>query len=390
MSGQDREYIERSLNPILEEMVTSLLLKRPEDPIPAMLEWIHVQMGSRAPHSDKAELIRLRQEVARIKAHQGGSEDEHSDEDEDDFIEDANPVRKATGPRAAVSAEAYGEWNKKEDFKPRVIHKTPEQRARITERLTKSFMFSALEETEREIVINSMEERKVAAGLHVIRQGDDGNDLMLVDTGTLKCYKNIQGEERFLKDYHPGEAFGELALLYNAPRAATIIAQTDCLLWALDRACFNHIVKDAAMRRRERYENFLANIELLSDMDPYERSQLADALISCTFSDGEYIIREGDPGDDFFIIEEGSAIATKVVHHGQAPQEVANYGPSGYFGELALIKNEPRAANIIATSPLKCVKLDRHSFKRLLGPIESILKRNAEKYEQVMAKLRSS
>jgi cAMP-dependent protein kinase regulator len=387
MSGQDRDYIASHLNPILEEMVTSLLLKRPEDPIPAMLEWIHVQMGSRAPHSDKAELIRLRQEVARMKTHQEGSEDEHSEEDEDDFEEDANPVRRATGPRAAVSAEVYGEWNKKEDFHPRVIPKSEGQRARIFERLGKSFMFSALEETEKEIVVNSMEERKVAAGNHVIKQGEDGNELLLVDTGSLKCYKNIQGQEKFLKDYHPGEAFGELALLYNAPRAATIIAETDCLLWALDRACFNHIVKDAAMRRRERYENFLSGIELLSDMDPYERGQLADALVSCSFNERDHIIREGEPGDDFFIIEEGTAIAMKVVRHGNPPQEVASYGPSGYFGELALIKNEPRAASIIATSALKCVKLDRHSFKRLLGPVESILKRNAEKYEQVMAKL---
>lgn len=389
MSGQDRDYIERSLNPILEEMVTSLLLKRPEDPIPSMLEWIHVQMGSRAPQTEKVELLRLRQEVARLKSHQGGSEDEHSEEDEDDFM-DVSPVRKATGPRAAVSAEAYGEWNKKEDFKPRVIHKSVEQTARINERLTKSFMFSALEPNEREIVVNSMEERKVQAGSYVIRQNEDGNELLLVDSGILKCYKNIQGEDKYLKDYHPGEAFGELALLYNAPRAASIIAETDCLLWALDRACFNHIVKDAAMRRRERYENFLTGIELLGDMDPYERSQLADALVPCAFHDGEHIIHEGEPGDDFYIIEEGTAIATKVIHQGQAPKEVASYGPSGYFGELALIKNEPRAANIIATSHLKCVKLDRHSFKRLLGPIESILKRNAEKYEQVMSKLKSS
>ena len=50
-----------------------------------------------------------------------------------------------------------------------------------------------------------------------------------------------------MKEYQPGEAFGELALLYNAPRAANIIAKTECVIWSLDRGTFNHIVKDAAM-----------------------------------------------------------------------------------------------------------------------------------------------
>jgi cAMP-dependent protein kinase regulator len=52
--------------------------------------------------------------------------------------------------------------------------------------------------------------------------------------------------DTYLKTYESGESFGELALLYNAPRAASIKAKNTCNLYELDRETFNHIVKDAA------------------------------------------------------------------------------------------------------------------------------------------------
>ena len=93
-----------------------------------------------------------------------------------------------------------------------------------------------------------------------------------------------------MKTYKPGEAFGELSLLYNAPRAASIRAKCDCTYFALDRASFNHEVKDAAMKKRERYEKFLSTVSLLSTMDSYERSKIADVLISKEFKAGDKII----------------------------------------------------------------------------------------------------
>lgn len=72
--------------------------------------------------------------------------------------------------------------------------------------------------------------------------------MFTIDSGELDCYKRFGAEEepKHLKVYLPGESFGELALLYNAPRAATVKAKTDCVLFALDRETFNHIVKDSA------------------------------------------------------------------------------------------------------------------------------------------------
>lgn len=72
--------------------------------------------------------------------------------------------------------------------------------------------------------------------------------MYVLESGTLDCKKVMPGqtEPTHLKVIYPGEGFGELALLYNAPRAATITAQTDSVVWRLDRDTFNNIVKEAA------------------------------------------------------------------------------------------------------------------------------------------------
>merc|ERR1719456_889415 len=108
---------------------------------------------------------------------------------------------------------------------------------------------------------------------------------------------------------------------------------------------------------------------------------VADALKSEEFEDGAKIIIQGDPGDKFFIVEDGAAVATKAFVPGQDPTEVKKYASGDYFGELALLKNEPRAANVIAVGKCKVLVLDRRTFKRLLGPLEDILRREASKYD---------
>lgn len=185
-------------------------------------------------------------------------------------------------------------------------------------------MFSALDDKEKEIVVNAMRERKTSKGEVVIKEGDQGDELYVVESGTLTCTKVFAGntEPTTLKTYQPGEAFGELALLYNAPRAATITSDGDCTLWGLDRQTFNHIVKDSASKKRDKYDKFLEKVTILSTMEPYERSKLADAFKEYKFKAGDFIIKEGDAGNEFYLLEEGECIATKVLNEGEEAKEV--------------------------------------------------------------------
>ena len=85
-------------------------------------------------------------------------------------------------------------------------------------------------------------------------------------------------------------------------------------------------------------------------MESYERSKLADAIKDVWFKKGDLIIKEGEKGDIFYMIMNGTAMATKCLEKGKAPVKVMSYQQGEYFGERALLKNEPRAANIEVTS----------------------------------------
>ena len=104
--------------------------------------------------------------------------------------------------------------------------------------------------------------------------------------------------------------------------------------------------------------NFLIN-NFVESLDKWERLTVADALEAVSFDDNEVVVTQGEPGNDFFIIVEGTAVVTQFSNEGEASMEVGRLGSSDYFGEIALLLDRPRAATVTAKGPLKCVKLDR-------------------------------
>lgn len=102
--------------------------------------------------------------------------------------------------------------------------------------------------------------------------------LYIIGDGEFECTKVIGGKKTFLKTYKPGELFGELSLMYNAKRAASVKCVKPGILFALDRHTFTHIVQESAINRRKEYEKILDQIEILSEVQPAEKEQLYDAL----------------------------------------------------------------------------------------------------------------
>jgi len=395
---EKKKYIVETLDPILEQMVQDLLAQVPEDPTLFMINWLRKRSGV-IPQAGQEKVglamqnMNLKRElqnmhefvegaVSAVGQGDKGSEDESEEEEDDDEMPDdyVPPAALKRGPRASVSAEAYGQWNKVQAFTPPEHPKPDSVTSNIRDILCNSFMFSNLEPKDMDVVILAMVERVFDAGARIITEGDDGEHLYVIEQGSPVCKKKIDGEEKVVKTCQPGDVFGELALLYNCPRAATVEAVDECKAWELDRGTFNHIVKEAATKRHATHDSFLKKVSLFATIDAYERAQISDALKTETYQKDDFVVKQAEEGNVFYIVEEGSLVVVKEVL-GEDPQEVMQYGSGDYFGELALLKNQPRAASVKVKSDVaRVLSLDRKSFVKMLGPVQDVLKRKQSEY----------
>lgn len=290
------------------------------------------------------------------------------------------PSNYALGRRTSVSAESLNPTSAGSDsWTPPHHPKTDDQLARLKTAVSSNFLFSHLDDDQFKTVLDALVEKPIPAkDIKVISQGDAGDYFYIVENGHFDIYIHSSGSVQPGPDglgnkvatTGPGGSFGELALMYNAPRAATVIStEAKSTLWALDRITFRRILMDSAFQRRRMYEAFLEEVPLLSSLKPYERSKIADALDTIKYPANSTIINEGDPGDAFYLLESGEAEAFK---NGTS---VKNYNRGDYFGELALLDDKPRAASIVTKTEVKVARLGRDGFKRLLGPVQEIMRR---------------
>ncbi|XP_029039984.1 cAMP-dependent protein kinase type II regulatory subunit isoform X1 [Osmia bicornis bicornis] len=306
----------------------------------------------------------------------------------DESVDEEPPIGRFATRRKSVFAEAYNPEEDEEDDGVKMVHpKSDEQRQRLSESVKNILLFRALDEEQMADVLDAMFEKSVQPGEYIIRQGDDGDNFYVIERGKFEVYvKDQSGAKSMIHTYDDRGAFGELALLYNMPRAASIKAITSGTLWAMDRHTFRRILLKSAYKKRKMYEDLINKVPMLKSLEPYERMNLADALLPKQYSDGEQIIKQGDTADGMYFVEDGVVRITILGDFGREI-EINRVPAGGYLGELALVTHKPRAASAYAVGDVKLAFLDVEAFERLLGPCMELMKRNFDDYEDQLVKI---
>jgi cAMP-dependent protein kinase regulator len=298
-------------------------------------------------------------------------------------LENAPGSDSAAGSRrrAGVSSEPGVGADTLQTWKKVVIPKTPEERENIRALVKHNVFFDHLEETEENELIDVVFDRRFEAGDTLMKEGDEGDHFYVIESGEADIFvANENGNDVLVRQCKPGDSFGELSLMYNAPRNATVKARTPLRCWCMDRNNFKFVIMGGNIRKQERYMAFLEGIQTFGTMDTAERMKLVDALIPRKVSAGSTVVRQGDIADMFYIVEKGALNVAQLTPNGE--QEVVNIKTAGdYFGEIALIADIPRSATVTAVEDCVLLTVDRKTFVSIVGPIEPLIRRNVALYK---------
>ncbi|TYZ66629.1 hypothetical protein PybrP1_002243, partial [[Pythium] brassicae (nom. inval.)] len=231
----------------------------------------------------------------------------------------------------------------------------------------------------------------------VIREGDTGDYFYVVESGVFNISVS-NGSSKISgagtggksKNSHPdgngskpevvgvaqkGATFGELALVYNCPRQATISCAQAGRLWALDRVTFRRLVARNQMDQIGECKSALQKVELLRQLTDAQLRQLAEAAQIVTFAKGERIVKKGERGNVLYIIKTGTVVCSDVGD-GRGMESV-RLSDNEYFGERALSsENALSAASVTAATDVSLIALDRQAFDDLLGSLSEVIDHN--------------
>eukprot|EP00930_Biecheleria_cincta_P045351 TRINITY_DN31266_c0_g1_i1.p1 TRINITY_DN31266_c0_g1~~TRINITY_DN31266_c0_g1_i1.p1 ORF type:complete len:792 (-),score=151.59 TRINITY_DN31266_c0_g1_i1:74-2449(-) len=292
---------------------------------------------------------------------------EGEDSDVEDQLEEPPQVTRKR--RGAVSSEPMQSagyfrepfWNK---------HAAWEEQLKVTLRTCP--VFRQYGDVELSKFVRAMEIHLRYGDQILAEQGEPGDGLFIVLEGTVCCHKvgSRAGEETLVATKKRGSLIDEASVLYSYPRPYAIRAQGECVLAKLSRKDYIDLGTRFQFYIREKYKMLLKGAKMLEMMTDEHLAQLADILQTRVYEAGKDIVKQGERGAEFYIMNSG--VARVYVKTADDEQEYVRYHAGDLFGELALLKNAPRAAFVSAVTRVEVLVLSRRQFERLFGPMTDL------------------
>ncbi|NHN34760.1 cyclic nucleotide-binding domain-containing protein [Paenibacillus sp. S3N08] len=238
-------------------------------------------------------------------------------------------------------------------------------------------LFNLFDSEEKGLLAAHARERSFRMGESIVDENNQGEAFYIVIAGQARKIGISNDEEKNLGLLHPGEHFGEY-VLFGGESLSSVIhvrASTDLQVLELSGPNFRKVIGQHPQLEKQLkayissdvIRAFLKNSTVFTHADHSAIRSLLTCLEVCEYSSSEYLVREGEKGESFYILESGSA----TVERGT--DVVNRLYPGDFFGELALLTGGLRKASVRAVEPVRAYRLDKVDFDRLIAEFPVIL-----------------
>jgi CRP-like cAMP-binding protein len=235
--------------------------------------------------------------------------------------------------------------------------------------LKNSFLFNRFDQDELATIASLVGSKAFEPGMNIINQDEPGDEAYIIQQGVVEVLAEDEfGDTHSVAHLSAGDFFGELALLEDAPRSATVKAMDHVDVLILDRPVFDRFVESFGEARDKlanaiRALRLIQEIPLFDDFSKEEVATVATLFQIESFKSGEEVIAFGEMGDRFYVIQSGQA----DVMLPDEDEPLRRLKAQDFFGEIALLEDVPRTASVRASGEMTALSLGREDFLRLVG-----------------------
>ena len=246
--------------------------------------------------------------------------------------------------------------------------KTAQDLSLISSALRKIFLFNGLTDDQQEFIIKEMKLFEIPSKTSILKRKEPCRYFYVIVKGRAEVIEN----GKRINVLAEGDTIGEMSLINDVPSLFSVKSMELCILWGLGRNIFRKTLQSLNAATYEENKIFIESVPIFNVLTKTQREALVTLSSTMSYSNNQNIIVEGDSGDVFFIIKEGSV----VCKHKEAILRILGVGE--YFGEQAMLYGTPRTATVEAIGYVRCLAISGGELTKVLGiQLNQIIYRNS-------------